>query len=240
MDWKMISESGDRPVNEDSAIVVQSEGTTCFVVADGLGGHGKGEVASGLAVKAFETVFRQNDGTLEDLLAKGFLKAQEDILEEQKRNAVGRQMRTTVCALAIRGDQLVWGHIGDTRLYAFAHNRVKVRTLDHSVPQMLVLAKEIKEKEIRHHPDRNKLLRALGNSGEMPKFEICHTTKTNKYQAFLLCSDGFWEYIQEKEMCALLKKNSCAQQWLEKMQETVKEHGAQMDMDNYTAIAIRL
>lgn len=206
MKWGKISEAGSRDANEDCLGVVSFQDKHVFVVADGLGGHGKGDVASKLAVKAFEQVFSNSPAPLPALFSKAFLNAQTAILAEQKQSGSYFQMKTTVCALAIDGDKLMWGHIGDTRLYAFSHNKIKVRTLDHSVPQMLVFAHDIKEKDIRNHPDRNKLLRVLGVSGGVPKYEMSGIQSASKYQAFLLCSDGFWELILEKEMCTLLKK----------------------------------
>ena len=103
---------------------------------------------------------------------------------------------------------------------------------------MLVLAHEIREKDIREHPDRNKLLRVLGISGDTPGFELSELQELRKIQAFLLCSDGFWEYILEKEMCALLKKSSSVEEWLQLMQETVEGRGRGKEMDNYSAVAI--
>jgi len=239
MEWKTISEAGNRDMNEDSVGTLAGENGSVFIVADGLGGHGKGDVASSLAVTAFEDVFSTTDGgTPASLLSEAFQKAQAAILTAQKSAGSSYQMKTTACALAIHGDRIAWGHIGDSRLYAFAHNRVKFRTLDHSVPQMLVLSHEIKEKDIRNHPDRNRLLRVLGIAGESPNFELSEEYDLRRFQAFLLCSDGFWELILEKEMCALLKKSSSADEWLQKMRQVVEERGADADMDNYSAIAI--
>ena len=237
----MISRSGDRPVNEDSARVIKAGDTMCFVLADGLGGHGKGEVASGLAVTAFESVFCQNSGgDLKQLLAMGFEKAQQDILAEQAKTGRSHQMKTTVCVLAVRGKELAWGHIGDSRLYGFAHRRVKSCTPDHSVPYMLVKAKTIKLKDIRNHPDRNKLLRVLGNGGEAPKFEINAGRRLGGYQQFLLCSDGFWELITEKDMCRLLRESDHVQGWLDTMTALVEQNGTEKDMENFSAIAVTL
>lgn len=240
MNWKCISLNGTREINEDCVKVVEHNDIKCFIVADGLGGHGKGDVASNLACNAFEKVFSDStpSSSLTDLLSSAFLYAQTAILDEQKATGSHFQMKTTVCALAIRDNEAAWGHIGDTRLYAFARNKVKIRTLDHSVPQMLVLTRDIKEKDIRNHPDRNKLLRVLGISGDTPKFEISELYTVQKFQAFLLCSDGFWELIIEKEMGSLLKKSTSAEEWMEKMCEVVTQHGNKTDMDNSSAIAI--
>lgn len=238
MEWSKISKTGSRDVNEDCLGVVSGKDRAVFIAADGLGGHGKGDVASKLAVQAFEEAFSDTSTPMPILLPQAFLNAQASILAEQKRSGSLFQMKTTACALAIDGDKLMWGHIGDTRLYGFSHNRVKVRTLDHSVPQMLVLSREIKERDIRNHPDRNKLLRVLGISGDTPRFELSEPRPLRGFQAFLLCTDGFWELILGKEMCTLLKKSRSVEEWLQTMRETVELRGDGCDMDNYSAIAV--
>ncbi len=240
MDWAVVSHAGTREVNEDSAGAVETQNIQCFVVADGLGGHGKGDIASTLAVEAFKKIFHESQESIEETMRSAFGQAQKEILDEQIRTNLKMQMKTTLVSLAITEDSLIWGHIGDTRLYAFSHNRVKTRTLDHSVPQMLVLAKEIKEKEIRNHPDRNKLLRVLGVSGEVPRFELSAIKKRRKFQAFLLCTDGFWEMILEKEMQQCLRKSKTAQEWLEKMEEIIRQRGEGKEMDNFSAIGVFL
>lgn len=238
MNWETLSLPGNRDINEDAVRIVDSGSVKCFIVADGLGGHGKGDVASRIAADAFAETFQNSGKTLPELMSAAFAAAQSKIIEEQKKQGLPFQMKTTVCALAVKDDQVQWGHIGDSRLYAFCRGKVKVRTLDHSVPQMLVLAKEIKEKEIRHHPDRNKLLRVLGVSGDSPRYELSEVQSLGLYQAFLLCSDGFWELILEKEMSASLKKSRSPAEWLQKMKEIVEQRGKSVDMDNYSAIAI--
>lgn len=239
MQYDTITSQGGRPVNEDSVGVIEHEGITCFVVADGLGGHGGGDAASRLAVEAFDAVF-SGGGSLAELLSDAFLRAQADILREQQRAGLPSQMKTTAVALAIQDGQAAWGHIGDSRLYAFERNKVKLRTLDHSVPQMLVLSGEIREKEIRGHPDRNRLLRVLGVAEDPPRFELSEAWPAGQFQAFLLCSDGFWELITEKEMSKLLKKSRTPEEWLAQMRDVVEQRGKNMDMDNYSAIAVIL
>ena len=241
MRFYTITNQCARPINEDSIGVTEHGDLAYFVVADGLGGHGKGEVASQLAVRAFDAVFSSPEAKpLPELLSDAFLRAQADILREQQRMGAPSQMKTTAVALAIQNGQAVWGHIGDSRLYVFAKHRVRERTLDHSVPQMLVLSGEIKEKAIRGHPDRNRLLRVLGVAGDPPRFELSQLHRIDQFQAFLLCSDGFWELITEKEMGKLLKKSRSPEEWLEQMQTVVEDRGRGTDMDNYSAIAVTL
>jgi len=241
MQYDMVTNPGGRNVNEDSIGVTENKGRICFVVADGLGGHGGGDVASRLAVQAFDTVFSENDGRSQcELLSKAFRLAQSDILQEQQQTGLLSQMKTTAVALVIQNGQAMWGHIGDSRLYAFERNKVRFRTLDHSVPQMLALSREISEKDIRGHPDRNRLLRVLGTAEASPQFELSELWSVDRFQAFLLCSDGFWELITEKEMGRLLKKSRTPGEWLGQMRDVVEQRGHGTDMDNYSAVAVML
>lgn len=236
--YTLFTDRGGREVNEDSARVFEKDGKKCLVLCDGLGGHGKGEVASALVVEAVGQIFNSAQKIDEDFLRSAFQLSQEALIDEQIRQDAKTDMKTTAVAMYIDGNKVQWGHVGDSRLYAFAKNKVKLRTLDHSVPQMLVFAREIKEKQIRNHPDRNRLLRVMGIEWEKPMYELAEQTQLEKYQAFLLCSDGFWELIDEKQMCKLLKNSSTVEEWMQAMVEVIKQNGIGKNMDNYTAIAL--
>ena len=236
--YTVFTDRGGREVNEDSARVFEKDGKKCLVLCDGLGGHGKGEVASALVVEAVGQIFNSAQKIDEDFLRSAFQLSQEALIDEQIRQDAKTDMKTTAVAMYIDGNKVQWGHVGDSRLYAFAKNKVKLRTLDHSVPQMLVFAREIKEKQIRNHPDRNRLLRVMGIEWEKPMYELAEQTQLEKYQAFLLCSDGFWELIDEKQMCKLLKNSSTVEEWMQAMVEVIKQNGIGKNMDNYTAIEL--
>ena len=234
-----ISRNGDRKINEDSIAVEYTDNDSFFVLADGLGGHGKGDIASKTAVTAAIEAFKKADTYGSETLSKAFENAQANVLEAQKKSNANHEMKTTLVALRIFADTAVWGFIGDSRLYHFRNNKVIYRTKDHSVPQMLVEIGEIKEKKIRMHEDRNKLLKVIGTEWETPKYELCEdTVSLQRGDAFLLCSDGFWEYIDEKNMQKTLKKSSSADEWLSFMEESVITGGRSCNMDNYSAIAV--
>ena len=245
--FAMMSDKGSRPNNEDSIGMYEKDGDFCFLLADGLGGHGKGEVASSLAVETCVEEFmaggageERTGGELPDgvFLDRAFLKAQERILKGQQEDRTAADMKTTLVVLDISGDQIRWGHIGDSRLYYFKDKRIQTRTLDHSVPQMLVSIGEIKEKQIRRHPDRNRLLRVLGVDEDELRYQLSEPVRRGSRQAFLMCSDGFWELIEEKKMESTFKKASTPDEWLEAMKGIVLKNGRNTDMDNYSAIAV--
>lgn len=160
------------------------------------------------------------------------VKGQEDITED---------MMTTLVVLLVDDNQVSWGHVGDSRLYHFSDGKIVERTKDHSVCQVLAATGEIDESEIRHHQDRNRLLRAVGMHDQTGILNSVQTIEKNENRhQFLLCSDGFWEYIDEKHMEKTLKRAKTAEDWLGKMTKVVKKNGKNENMDNYSAIAVFL
>lgn len=242
IEYAVLTKKGNRDHNEDNVMVHCEEECGCFALADGLGGHGKGEVASKIAVETFESMDSKTYSMSPYFFHNAFTTVQQKILTAQKENKECSDMKTTLVALIMNRRQCSWAHIGDSRLYYFEKNHLKERTLDHSVPQMLASTGEIKENEIRNHPDRNRLLHVLGDEQEEDEEEIMCTehepiTRVGK-QAFLLCSDGFWELIEDAQMEALLKTAESPEQWLTEMEKIVLEHGNGRNMDNYSALAV--
>ena len=194
MSYASASRIGGRERNEDSVLALELGGSYCFVVADGLGGHGFGDEASRLLVEAFA---REFDGAADnrEFLAHAFDRAQECILSSQEARGLNNQMKTTAVALSFIGGKCAWGHVGDSRLYRFRRGALVGRTLDHSVTQMLALAGEISEREIAAHPDRARLMRAVGDRWSGPQYEISKEARLHRHTEFMLCSDGLWERV---------------------------------------------
>lgn len=239
MTYAIFSDKGGRPLNEDAVGVFRNGANQCYILCDGLGGHGMGDVASSLVVEVFKDQFEKTDEVV-NFLGQTFCAAQDVLMAEQIARKARKKMKTTGVAVVTDDRNAYVGHIGDSRGYVFYKNKVKTRTQDHSIPQMLVLSGEIKESQIRNHPDRNTLLRVLGIDWDDTMYDLMAPIPLKKCQAFLLCSDGFWELIDEKTMCALLKKSKTAQEWVAAMAQVVRENGIGRDMDNYSAIAVIL
>lgn len=237
--FSSISRVGDRDNNEDAYIIGKNKYSSFFVLADGLGGHGHGEEASAMVVNTIQNIIENAPiMPLNMLVDSSIAGAQERLIDEQKRRGMKNEMKTTVVLLCCSEKTLCWGNVGDSRLYAFYKNKIKQRTLDHSIPQMLVLSGELSERKIRNHPQRNILLRVLGIEWDRPRHEVSELMPVSDYQAFLLCSDGFWELINEHKMLSCLRKSKTVEEWLERMTTVVEKNGSKKDMDNYTAIAI--
>lgn len=232
-----FTDRGCREINEDAVDVFEKDGKTCFVLCDGLGGHGMGDIASSLTVNVFKDIF-ENTEKIQDVLPRAFMAAQDILLSQQMERHAGNKMKTTACGVVVDQKKAYIGHVGDSRVYVFNKDQVKKRTLDHSIPQMLVLSGDLKESEIRHHPDRNIVLRVIGVEWEKPMYELEKTMPLYQCQAFLLCTDGFWELIDETEMCRTLKESDTPSIWMDKMVEIVRKNGEGTNMDNFSAIAV--
>lgn len=235
--YSTYSDIGGRKVNEDSFKVVDLGDKKLFVVADGLGGHGKGEIASALVTDIISSYFEENN-SIKNCLESAVSAAQEVLLEKQIELKAKDEMKTTVVALMIDKNKARWIHCGDSRCYRFYENKYAERTLDHSVPQMLVRMKLIREEDIRYHSERNLVLKVMGTKWEKPQYESGQIMKMKKCQAFLLCTDGFWELVTESYMEKFLKESLSVDEWLNKMVEVVKDNGYGEKMDNNTAIAV--
>ncbi|MBE6783880.1 MAG: serine/threonine-protein phosphatase [Ruminococcaceae bacterium] len=237
--YSNLSEKGGREINEDAVKVTEVDGNFCFIVCDGLGGHGKGEIASAETTEKISECF-ESDSKASDFFDTAFKKAQENLLEKQKEIADTSQMKTTAVVLTITDGYAQWCHIGDSRLYFFSKAKIKERTTDHSLVQMLAIAGDIKEKEIRFHPERNVLLKVMGSEWEGNSYVVSEKIKVKKGDSFLLCTDGFWEFINEKEMKKYCKKSLTAEDWLQKMKDEVETNSKGKDSDNYSAITVKI
>ena len=236
--FAQLSERGERDINEDSVGFVQvGPDIVMLILADGLGGHGRGEEASALITEKSRQVFRYYYKD-EDCVARCFEYSQQALLQKQKDERAQNDLKSTLVLLRICQGQIQWGHIGDSRLYYFQNGYLKKQTLDHSVTQALVASGQIEAKDIRHHPDRNRLIRVMGAEWEESGYQLSDYIKKEPGQAFLLCSDGFWENIEEPQMEICLRKSDSPAQWLTKMERIVCKNGKGTNMDNYSALAV--
>lgn len=228
--------AGGRENNEDfgSYSIGENNSSGAWFVADGLGGHRDGEVASKIAVSTAIEMFQANPELNSSNIAAIFKTANKNITTD-KINFF--EKRTTMTGLFVKNDRALWAHVGDSRLYYFNGNRLVLQTKDHSVSQIAVDVGEITPDRIRFHPDRNKLIKVLGSGPDVVPEVTEHETILQPGDAFLLCTDGFWEYVYETEMEIDRSKSRSPTAWLEYM---LKRHyrRAPDNCDNYTAMAV--
>jgi serine/threonine protein phosphatase PrpC len=240
----ILSREGGRGYNEDACGHWHGDDHLCCVVADGAGGMGGGEVASRLAVRhiieqASEAPLSGVDD-VRDLLVD----TNAHVRRHQRESDALENMHTTVVALFVdlaRGEAL-WGHAGDSRLYLIRDGRIAVQTHDHSLVQSLIDAGVLGPEQTRLHPNRSELLSALGTAPEnLLVSTVDAPWKLAPGDAFLLCTDGLWEYVDEAEMTSTLGDAPDAQVWLTRLETLVLEHaqarGAR-EHDNFSAVGV--
>lgn len=223
---------GGRPCNEDTTRQVTREPDgLCLVVADGLGGHGGGERASAAAA---DTICAGWDGSANPEALQALI--QQAHLAVRAIQTPACSMKSTVVALELAGNRAVWAHVGDSRLYHFQDGQLVFQTRDHSASQIAVMMGDITVDQIRFHEDRNRVLRALGQADDPLKVEAAQQELPPGRHAFLLCSDGFWEYVLEAEMTADLAAAANPLDWLARMRSRLSAR-VPADNDNNTAAA---
>ena len=223
LDIAQFTHKGGREINEDSLFC----GKDFFVVADGLGGHSAGETASTAAVNSFAENSR--GGYTDERINELIEQANKAVL------ALKSDARTTAAAAFVENGIFRYINAGDSRIYYFRNNRVFAHSRDHSVCQMSVDMGLITYEEIRNHEDRSKLLKVLGDKECLNLKKAYAPIEIEDGDAFLLCSDGFWENVIEGEMEADLIKSGTAEEWLRFMLKRQLKRAHNED-DNYTAI----
>ncbi len=234
--WGSATDVGRvRTLNEDSMLAVPG----LFVVADGMGGHAAGEVASQLAVAEFARLADQAPVRAEDL-TETVRRANEHILaagaEREDRSGMG----TTLTGIGVvgtgqldQGEQLAVFNVGDSRVYRFTAGQLEQLTVDHSAVQELVDAGRLSAQAARSHPRRNVVTRSLGSDpGPAPDLWLVPPAAGDR---FLVCSDGLTGELEDPAIAALLEANSDPQAAADQLVGQALAAGGN---DNVTAVVL--
>lgn len=233
-EWSLYTNQGSREKNEDRIHCFICQGNTVAIVADGMGGHGDGDVAAGEVVNTIESCFRLHPIVSEENIRNIMEAVNQNVLELHEN---GKNMRSTVVALFHSKENSIVAHAGDSRLYCVNGYRMVYKTKDHSVTQMAVEMGNIEEKNMKYSEDRNRVLRSMGNREcKVSIYEL--KAKEKKAKGFLLCTDGFWEHFEDKTICKMIR---CAkyspEKWMNKMAAKIAEDENDKQ-DNYSAITL--
>jgi len=233
--------------NEDNFAILADYGL--FLVADGMGGHASGEVASKMAIDAMQEFFAstQDDpertwpykmdrtkGYEENRLITGIKLANLRIYETAQREAKKRGMGTTFVSLFTANEGIYVAHVGDSRAYRFRNGKLEMLTDDHSLLNDYIKMKRLTEEEIANFPHKNVIVRALGMKDTVKvdtRFEAPQLNDT-----FLLCSDGLSGPLSDAEMQQILVDNKDVKAATSKMIEQANANGGP---DNITAVLVR-
>ena len=199
-----------RSLNEDRVIYLEHHSKVKLaVLADGMGGHNAGDVASEMAIQYFQEAFlnadestfesteRTQNWLIEHVSMLNYNMYQHSLTHEQCQG-----MGTTLIVTVIRGTQLLISHVGDSRLYTFTNNAYKLITKDHTYVNMLLELGQINEEEAREHPRKNAIIKAVGTEPTIqPDF---YEVKIEPPMYVLICTDGLSNKVSEGEIAAIL------------------------------------
>lgn len=220
-----------RSSNQDLGIATAS----LFAVADGMGGHAGGEVASQVAIEALEQAFGQHPSG--PGLAEAVLSANTAVWVASQERADLRGMGTTLTAVALVNeggrDVLALVNVGDSRSYRFHDGEVTQITTDHSLAEEMVRNGEITAAEAMVHPHRHILTRALGVSPEVTA--DLWRIRPEQGDRYLLCSDGLTNELSDDEITEILSSTHSPQEAVEKLVQAARDHGGS---DNITAVLV--
>lgn len=234
MEYVVYTNKGNvRPDNEDSYLIKEAP-YPLFAVADGMGGHQAGEVASQLAVNYLDSAVFDYQDILESIRLN-IEEANREIFNKGQTVPSNKGMGTTLSMGILYKNKLYIGHVGDSRIYLFRDNDLKQLTTDHSLVNELIENKQITSQEAFNHPQKNIITQALGTSDQL-KVEIKEVGLVNE-DILLFSTDGLHDMLRSDEINNLCEQNRD----LEKISsllgnEALKKGGN----DNITFIIIKI
>jgi serine/threonine protein phosphatase PrpC len=233
------TEVGARSHNEDDLKHGSNGAYSYVVLSDGAGGHRGGAIASDLVVRMLALRLQSCARVSPQMLSDFVHEAHGALGEKQLGRKSHDRMHATLVALWIDAhrEHALWTHVGDSRLYLLRHGRVRHVTRDDSVVQQLVDAGYLAPDEARAHPHKNQLLIAMGGNDPVEPHTVGEPMPIKDGDAFLLCSDGWWDALDLDAIEATLAQARCVDEWLDLMRARVRE-AAQPDQDNYSAVAV--
>jgi serine/threonine protein phosphatase PrpC len=234
------SEYGQRASNEDALRVGEADAIRYAVLADGAGGHEGGAIAARRVVDAVEAALASPEAVfVGDCLTQALLAAHLAVQQDQVGTQGRQRMHSTVVALWIdtRGDRALWSHVGDSRLYRLRYGAVDRITADDSVVHRMLELGILTPQQARAHPMKNQLLAAVGMQDTLEPHTLAQPEPLDDGDVFLLCTDGWWGALSERQIITTLTEAATPQDWLEAMRELISAQAA-LRQDNFSAIAV--
>ena len=235
------TDPGARGGNEDDLREGSGPAGHYVVLADGAGGHSRGEEASYRAVESVARALADENAAFSpEHLTRVVRRAHAELLQAQQgTRRPEHRMHTTLVALWVdtAAEQALWTHVGDSRLYRVRHGQGELLTQDDSVVQHMVRSGMLSEAQGRVHPQKNHLLAALGIEGEINPHTVVRPVELMEGDAFVLCSDGWWEGFEPTDFAAALHRSDTPEEWLDDMGRQIAARAAPRQ-DNYTAAAV--
>jgi len=228
-----------RQNNEDSLFVLNGpigKLQNLYIVADGMGGHNAGEVASAAAIDHFCTYIRENaysNQYIEELLASAAIYANDKVFELSLADQTRQGMGTTLSVCCYDADNLYFTHIGDSRIYLLSGETLTQLTADHTFVEEMVKSGQMTEEEAQYNPSRHMLTRALGT--EYGVAADAGYTPIQNGDLVLLCSDGLSNMLDNEALAAILRGEGTVEN---KAEQLVAQALANGGLDNVTVILL--
>jgi len=230
---------GSRQEQQDAGLILSGDrNEQLVVVADGMGGHAGGSIASHEVAETAKRIWAEHQKSPIEpkrLLERIVKEGHEAI--NKAGAAKGLAPRSTAALLLVRDGSAHWAHVGDSRVYRLRGGQVSRLTRDHSVVQMLVDLGKVSEEEMGTHPDQNRLTQSLGGDAmPMPDFG---SETVQPHDAYLVCSDGLWEMIPQNEMAAALAAKKLGDEGAKHLADRAFDR-AKPKSDNITVALLRI
>lgn len=229
-----------RDLDEDSILILRSDAvikskkveTTLLVVADGMGGHNAGEVASrlaatGIAEKMVGPMLESVSNTLEQVIKE----VNKDIFDYVKENPAYTGMGTTITAAVVQRSTVYIGHVGDSRAYIINEQEITQITKDHSLVQEMVDNGELTKEKARMHPQKNIITRAVGIYKDIEVDTFTEYVYGDDY--LLVCCDGLSDMVPDEEIHHIVKTHGSPQEICDILVEKANDYGG---LDNISVI----
>lgn len=232
-----------RAINEDYLDVVEKEqGMVLAVLADGMGGHNAGDVASELAVRFLVDRFHKSklhltsdSNAVSSWLKEAYEGANERISTIAESDPSCKGMGTTLIAAVFQNNKVTFAHIGDSRVYLYSKGEINPLTKDHSYVNVLLDSGEINEEQARTHPRKNMLMKAIGTEISIDPDILTVSLRAEEYM--LICSDGLSNMVSAEQMVNVLQSETTLQAKVETFIELANEQGGE---DNISLIISRV
>jgi protein phosphatase len=227
-----VSHKGRRKINEDAMVIDPAIGL--FVVADGMGGHNAGEVASALAVKSLQEFLGRADDATESTLAEALCLANDQVLSAATTNPTYEGMGTTVVAVCVKNGAVVYASVGDSRIYRLSGGMLEQLTDDDSWVSRVLPADALGSEEASRHPMRHVLTKVVGLREDMEP--SVGSSPFAPGDTLLLCSDGLHGVMNDAAIASLLGQAGSVESIASELVERALSSGS---TDNITAVVVR-
>ena len=217
-----------RDHNEDSVVIVENKGVQLMAIADGMGGHRAGEVASSIAINYLATHFKETFINMSKVEAVKWIRAAFEeinnlIFQHEKNNPESKGMGTTLVMAILTKDYLLFGNVGDSSGFVMKDDVLHKVTYDHTLVNLLVSAGELTKEEATHHPKKNVLMKALGASS---KVDVDIFDCNMDISEILLSSDGLTNMLDKEQICkVLLDKDDSVEEKVNKLISKANNRG---------------